>query len=200
MGLGAAVHMSSVAEPAELLMKHMSVIDALEPLPLELITAAKLRLLNEEILSNTTMLPWCHEWLPSRHVSTLASHKLRLIIWKSLPFAIREHPLRYPFMLPLPMLEHLQMEKYDGDDYDDMRTKKYISNSSNLILTSAGEAVKTSESKLLYQCGLPEWIIEKCKSRKHDFEVKNEDIKHKFTAKKKKKIKKSNIFFGLLKG
>jgi len=143
--------MSSVAEPAEYLMKHLSVLESQEPLHPDLIAAARNKSITAELISRITLIPWCNKVYSTHHVNTFTTPEARSVAWNSIPWIVRTHPDRYPFLLPLPLLEHLNRDSPSNE------FKAFMSNSSNWLTVSGGVAVKVSESQLAYKCGLPEW-------------------------------------------
>jgi hypothetical protein len=104
MGLGAASHMSSAAEPAEYWLKRGGVNEqdfkgAIAP---ALVEAGKRGAITPELIYQHTILPWC----PRGGVNTAAVHVSALpfaqqrIVNASIPILARMYPGRYPFLVP----------------------------------------------------------------------------------------------------
>jgi Glycosyltransferase family 17 len=103
MGLGAASHMSSVAEPVEYWLKRGGVCEQTfsGALAAEVVKAARKGAVTPELIYRHAIQPWCGRGASKNavHVDTL-SKKVRDIIEMSIPRIARMYPERYPFMFP----------------------------------------------------------------------------------------------------
>jgi hypothetical protein len=146
MGLGAGVHISSVAEPIEYLMKRYGVIEQNfeGALSIEFIDAAKRQSVTAEMISNLMMLPWCAARNPSVHISQLQTAEANRIAWMSIPWIVRYNPSRYPFMMPA-------AELAINASNSELRTK-VITSQQNVDRNVFGKA---------RECGRPDWQL-KC--------------------------------------
>jgi len=105
MGLGAAVHISSVASPTETWMKSCGVIeqncqDALGP---QFIARAANASLTPLAVLHASMRTFCrHHKSRQKHVavSSLSPH-LQRVVENSVPWVIRANPESFPFLVPL---------------------------------------------------------------------------------------------------
>ena len=102
MGLGAAVHLSSVAEPVEYLLKRCGVIEqtcanAISP---KFVEAARRGAVTPALIFEETIHQWCSESSQVTHMQHISSPILRSIIEESIPAIVRLNPASYPFFLP----------------------------------------------------------------------------------------------------
>jgi hypothetical protein len=69
MGLSAAIHLSSVADPVEYLMKRCGVIEQRPEnvLSFSFLTAAKQGRVTAELIARETLQPWCNQMYPAVH-------------------------------------------------------------------------------------------------------------------------------------
>ena len=104
MGLGAASHMSSAAEPAEYWLKRGGVNEqyfkgAIAP---AIVEAGKREAITPELIYRHTVLPWCPRGGENKaavHVSSLPLAQ-QVIVNASIPRLARMYPGRFPFLLP----------------------------------------------------------------------------------------------------
>lgn len=110
MGLGSAVHMSSVAEPVEYLMKRCGVIEQHHhgALPTKIVEAGKKRRVTAKLLASTLVTPWCSQQHPMRHVSSLRNAEARDLAIGSIPWVVLYNPRSFPFLVPAIPLEDMQ--------------------------------------------------------------------------------------------
>ena len=149
MGLGAATHMSQVAEPGERIMKLFGVIEQTTALPKTLLYSAKKGHLTASKLIKATIDPWCGSpdgRYISVHTSSLKSNRSRSIVWEAIPWIVRLNPQSFPFLLPLPLLSSLQ-----SDD-----PKVQVAPTS-IVHTKAGDAVMSAASEVIMITGQPQW-------------------------------------------
>jgi len=101
MGLGAASHMSSGAEPVEYWHKRGGVNEQSfkGAVSNELVEAGKIGKITPELIFHVTIHPWCRAENPSKHISALPK-EVQTIMWNSVPRLIRAYPERYPFFVP----------------------------------------------------------------------------------------------------
>lgn len=110
-GLGSAVHMSSVAEPGEYLLKRCGVIeqDYHGALSGGFVHAASRGRTTAALLVSSTLFPWCLASNPAVHASNLKNSQGRDEWLQSLPWSVRLNPCSYPFLVPsLPIDEVLR--------------------------------------------------------------------------------------------
>jgi hypothetical protein len=108
MGLGAATHLSSTAEPAEYLLKRYSVIEQNHhgSFTEKLVDAGKTGKLTPDLLVKETLMPWCD----TKHISQLPNNVALELVWESMPWVVRYNPWRYPFVLPGALLKLMIMD------------------------------------------------------------------------------------------
>lgn len=151
MGFGAAIHMSSVSEPGEVLFKLFGVIESSQTtgLPHAIVSHARLGRLTPTVLAVNTLLPWCSLESPLTHVSILRqqTEALKDFLWLSIPWIVRANPGSYPFLLPAPFAEDVR----EGF--------------SDVLSSSVGLVVPSSACHYIVATGLPDWVKE-CKNRK----------------------------------
>ena len=101
MGLGAASHMSSVAEPAEFWLKRGGVNeqDFRGAIAAAIVEAGKRKAITPELIVAHTMFPWCIKNKPFVHVSMLP-REVQHLVNTSIPRLVRLYPGRFPFLLP----------------------------------------------------------------------------------------------------
>jgi hypothetical protein len=103
MGYGAAIHMSSVNDPVEVLMKSCGTVENINIcghiLPDSFIEKAQKGVITGKDIYSLTIKPWCHKRNIGVHVSTLSSTAQR-IISQSIPFIIKDNPIYFTFMYP----------------------------------------------------------------------------------------------------
>ena len=103
LGLGAATHMSSLAEPVMYWLKRCGVNEqtykgAVSP---ELVKAGQESAITPEMLYSATIFPYCSKWElgPAKHISTHTKRAQE--IWlSSIPLVVTENPGSYPFLVP----------------------------------------------------------------------------------------------------
>ena len=103
LGLGAATHMSSLAEPVMYWLKRCGVNEqsykgAVSP---ELVRAGRDGAITPELIYASTISPYCSKWdvPPARHISTHTTQAQD--IWlKSIPQVVTDNPSSFPFLLP----------------------------------------------------------------------------------------------------
>lgn len=97
MGISAAVHLSSIVEPAEIIMKESSVIEGSnsDVTTVFIKTAAEKSLTSSQIFKEFVR-PRCGGRM---HVSRVSEAE-RAVLENSLPIALKMHPDRYPFIAP----------------------------------------------------------------------------------------------------
>lgn len=156
MGLGAAIHMSSVSDPAEYLCKLSSVLEPSTDIPKELIKLIAEKKLNLKSLIELTFLPWCHRNHAAVHVRRLRHDSSRLLVLQSIPWIVREYPLRYPFLLPT------QINSYYStypNDHDNQTTEfQKLSSFYHRNSSSYKENFILKNSSWLRESGMSEWI------------------------------------------
>jgi len=97
MGFGAANHFSSIAEPGEVLMKEVSVIEgSRNDLSDGFITRGAMRQLNPAAIVAELVRPRCGQKVNTRSLTSEERTKLRT----TLPVALQLYPDRYPFITP----------------------------------------------------------------------------------------------------
>ncbi|KAG1653709.1 hypothetical protein FOA52_007937 [Chlamydomonas sp. UWO 241] len=121
LGIGAAVHLSSVSEPAKWLYKQFGAIEGSARVPSELLAALRLRSVTTRLLFDVAVRPWCSFHYPLTHVSPSPEERADVaskhwehtlgqsvpigdqaveVVKASLPRAVTSSPERYPFMVP----------------------------------------------------------------------------------------------------
>ncbi|KAG1671165.1 hypothetical protein FOA52_005419 [Chlamydomonas sp. UWO 241] len=86
LGIGAAVHLSGVAEPAKWLYKQFGAIEYSAQVPSELLAALRLRSVTPRLLYDVAPVP--------------IGEQAVKVVEASLPRAVTSSPERYPFMVP----------------------------------------------------------------------------------------------------
>jgi hypothetical protein len=101
MGLGAASHMSSVAEPTEYWLKRGGVNeqDFHGAIASAIVEAGKREAITPELIFTHTMFPWCIKDKPFVHASTLP-REAQEVVNMSIPRLVLLYPGRFPFLLP----------------------------------------------------------------------------------------------------
>jgi hypothetical protein len=108
LGIPAAIHLSSVAEPAEEWLKAYSVVESSTKniISSQFMLAGMHRNLTASLVFHSSVRPWCMhgasskgsshamEFVPSLHLD------LQLLANSSIPWIVRKFPDRYPFLLP----------------------------------------------------------------------------------------------------
>ena len=107
LGPAAATHLSSVAEPAREWFKAAGIIEGSginQTLSEELRKALRTRRVTPGIVISGSP-GWCQPRNNAVHVRKLGSRARKLLL-EALPWAVREHPERYPFLLPAKSAPH----------------------------------------------------------------------------------------------
>ena len=159
MGLGAAFHMSEVADPGEVIMKWFGVIEKVKPFPTALVAAGARGEITAELLAKELMTPWCGRGgkYGVVHISSFTSELARKIVWNSIPWIVRQNPSTYPFLLPLPFLDDLRADS--PEQWSRVKTEDTISVKS---ATADQLAVPSSGSELVTTTGRPSWAPSNC--------------------------------------
>jgi hypothetical protein len=160
LGLGAATHLSSVAEPVSYILKRYSVIEQNHrgSLTKEFVNAGRSGHITDNILFKETLFSWCD----AIHVSELKTEEGKSLVWTSLPWIVRYNPWRYPFMLPTVQYDNMM------GDLDIMMKGKVISDDVILLWNQTvhsaksypstyGRVIVFNSTGIIEKCGLPEW-------------------------------------------
>ena len=103
MGYGAAIHMSTVADPVETLMKSCGTIENMYSCSHIISPQFIKKALNGSITGNdiykNTIKPWCHRKHIAKHNSDF-SEESRRVISECIPLTVKTNPAYFPFMYP----------------------------------------------------------------------------------------------------
>jgi hypothetical protein len=109
MDYGAAVHLSSLADPAMAWFKRFGVIED-NPKGIfinVLIDAIRHKKVNAALIYALAVHPWCNMDNPAAHLSTLSTDA-QLVVAQSIPNTVKMNPGRYPFHVPSLVLDSSQ--------------------------------------------------------------------------------------------
>ena len=101
MGLGAATHLSSVAEPAQYWYKRWGMVEQspVGVFPVAMVQALLSRSVSPTLLLRHAIVPWCKRGHAGVHADSLVP-AAREALEASIPRVVRQNPDRYPFLLP----------------------------------------------------------------------------------------------------
>lgn len=107
-GVFSAIHLSSVAEPAEEWLKAISVIESQDKniLSSEFLSALKHHNLTADIIFRSSMKPWCVRSKLKNKASSGMTFSSSLpistqrLVKKSIPWIVRKFPKKFPFFVP----------------------------------------------------------------------------------------------------
>ena len=101
MGLGAATHLSSVAEPAQYWYKRWGMVEQspVGVFPVAMVQALLNRSVSPTLLLRHAIVPWCKRGHAGVHADSLVP-AAREALEASIPRVVRQNPDRYPFLLP----------------------------------------------------------------------------------------------------
>ena len=109
MDYGAAVHLSSLADPAMAWFKRFGVIED-NPKGIfinALIDAIRHEKVNAALIYALAVHPWCNLDNPAAHLSTLSTDA-QTVVAQSIPNTVKMNPGRYPFHVPSLVLDSSQ--------------------------------------------------------------------------------------------
>jgi len=106
-GIFSAVHLSSVAEPAEEWLKAISVIESKDKniLKPDFISSLKNQKLTADIIFQSSVKPWCVKSKMQKNSSSMIivsslSDDAKLLVNNSIPWIVRKFPENFPFLAP----------------------------------------------------------------------------------------------------